>query len=76
VVTEPEIYARGFIYSEDAEFGELRALATRSLERAMSKGVSSADALKARLKEDISSVIAQKTRRKPVIIAVITEAEL
>ena len=68
-----EIYAKGFIYSEYEGFDELKALAERSIERSLGKKMTDTEAIKARLREDIASVISQKTRRKPVIIPVLTE---
>ena len=70
-----QIFAKGFIYSEDGSFDELRSVALRSLERAMGKNIRDPESLKARLREDMASVISQKTRRKPVIIPVLTEVE-
>ncbi|MBR5031650.1 MAG: hypothetical protein IKX49_02980, partial [Clostridia bacterium] len=75
VYGDVQIYAKGFIYSEDGNFDELKAVAVRSVERAISKGSTEIENLKARLREEMASVISQKTRRKPVIIPIITEAE-
>ncbi len=75
VYGDVQIYAKGFIYSEDGNFDELKAVAVRSVERAIAKGSDDPENIKARLREEMASVISQKTRRKPVIIPIITEAE-
>ncbi len=47
----------------------------RSVEHAIAKGSDDPENIKARLREEMASVISQKTRRKPVIIPIITEVE-
>ncbi len=78
IVAEPEISTRGFVYAkESTEFlDELKKLALRSLERSLDKGMNDFEALKMRMREDLASVITQRTKRKPVIIPVIVEADI
>ena len=73
VIAEPEIYAKGFIYPDDGSFDELKALATRSIERTLAKNPGDLNSVKARLREVTASVISQKIKRKPVIIPIVTE---
>ncbi len=60
----------------DELLDELKKLSTRSLERCLGKGINDFEALKIRLREDLASVITQRTKRKPVIIPVIVEADI
>ena len=78
VVSEPEISTRGFVYAKESSelLDELKKLALRSIERSLNKGITDFEAIKLRLREELASVIGQRTKRKPVIIPVIVEAEI
>jgi ribonuclease J len=78
VITGPDINSKGFVYVKESEelLDELRRLSRKSLERCLSKNLRDFEAIKLRLREDLSSAIAQKTKRKPVIMPVIIEASI
>jgi ribonuclease J len=78
VINGPDITSKGFVYVKESEelLEELKKLSRKSLERCLSKDIHDFEAIKIRLREDLASVIAQKTKRKPVILPVIIEASI
>lgn len=78
VITPPEISTRGFVYVKESEdyIEELKKHALKSLERCLNKKLYDVDAIKARMREDLASVISQKIKRKPMIIPVIVEESI
>jgi ribonuclease J len=78
VITGPDINSKGFVYVKESEelLEELRRLSRKSLERCLSRNIRDFEAIKLRLREDLASAIAQKTKRKPVIMPVIIEASI
>ncbi|MFA6729378.1 MAG: ribonuclease J [Eubacteriales bacterium] len=78
VITGPDITSKGFVYVKESEqlMDELRRLSKKSLERCLARNIRDFEAIKLRLREDLASVIAQKTKRKPVILPVLVETSI
>ena len=73
----PEIVTRGFVYVKESEelLRYLADMARKLLQKSLDRGLTDPTALGARLKDDMFNIIFQKTRRKPVIVTLITEVE-
>jgi len=75
VLTGPDIITRGFVYVKESEnlMEELRVIAAHSIDRCISSGSRDWSALKANVKNDISSYLFKTTKRNPMILPVIME---
>ncbi len=77
LLTSPDIISRGFIYLRDSE--ELMNMIRQYLRQKMAKGLSGkydVEALKREIKDEISHVLYDQTRRTPIVIPVINEIGL
>ena len=74
----PEIVSRGFIYVKENEelLQYLEEMARKFLQKSLDRGLSDPAALGNRLKDDLFNVVYQKTKRKPIIVTVITEVNM
>ena len=75
IVTSPEIVTRGFIYvkeSEDLMAGLLETITT-TMESFAAQGVKDTQAIKTKLKSNISSYLYKETKRTPMVLPVIIE---
>ena len=75
IVSGPDIVSRGFVYVKESEelMANARAIATESVEKALSKRVSDFMQLKAIIRDDLAKYIYKETKRKPMILPVIME---
>ena len=75
LLTSPDIISRGFIYLRDSE--ELMGLIRQYLKQKMTRSFSSKrvdiDQLKKELKDEITHILYDQTRRTPIVIPVINE---
>lgn len=73
----PEIVTRGFVYVKESEelLRYLTDMARKFLLKSLDRRLNDPTALGARLKDDMFNIIYQKTRRKPVVVTLITEVE-
>ncbi len=74
----PEIVSRGFVYVKENEelLQYLEDMAKKFLQKSLDRGLTDPAALGARLKDDMSNTVYQKTKRKPVIVTLITEVNM
>jgi len=75
LVAEPELTSRGFVYVKDSEDLMVSALATvrSTIVAFQRKGKEDKNVLKNMLRDDLKDFVYDKTKRKPMIIPVITE---
>ena len=75
LVTAPDILTRGFIYVKESEemLRELKEVVLDALGHYVPGKVTDWTALKSSLKSDLSEYLYQRTKRKPMILPVITE---
>ena len=75
VISGPDIITRGFVYVKESEnlMEEMRAVASRALDRCLQERVRDWSALKAAIKSDLSGYLFKTTKRNPMILPVITE---
>lgn len=75
IVAGPDLITRGFVYVKESE--ELMAEATAQVTKALEKALAdTADwgALRGSVRDTLSSMVYEKTRRRPVILPVLLEA--
>lgn len=75
VVSGPEVISRGFVYVRESEelFYDVREVACDTLEKCYVKGIREWNTIKARLRDDISKFLYEKTKRSPMILPIIME---
>ena len=75
ILAGPDIVSRGFVYVRESEelMDEARALLTESLTECLDRGVHEWNAIKGRMKDNLSDYIYQKTKRSPMILPIIME---
>jgi len=75
LLTSPDIISRGFIYLRDSEelIGLIRQYLKQKVARMFSGKHIDLDAVKKELKEEITRILYDQTRRTPIVIPVINE---
>ena len=75
VISGPDIVSRGFVYVRESEklLEEVRKLALEILEDCADKNIHEWGIIKNRIKDEISKLIAQRTRRAPMILPILQE---
>ncbi len=75
LMADPEIITRGFIYVKEAEalMGELMRVVLESIDSCESQKPGDWNAVKLRVKNNLSGYLFKTTRRSPMILPVITE---
>ncbi len=73
IVSGPDIVSRGFVYVREAEelMEEVRTIAHDSLEKCLDKNMKEWNAIKAKVKDELTDYLYAKTKRKPMILPVI-----
>ena len=74
LLTSPDIISRGFIYLRDSEelMGMIRAYLKQKAARAFS-GRYDLDVIKKEIKDEVTHILYDQTRRTPIVIPVINE---
>lgn len=74
VVSQPEIFTRGFVYVRDSEqlLEETRAAIEKALEKQIKQPHRDAVSLKTQMREVASSLLYRRTKRSPMILPVLT----
>ena len=75
LLADPEIMTRGFIYVKDSEelIGEMSHVVLDTVESCDEQGISDWNAIKTKVKSNLSSYIYKTTRRSPMVLPVVTE---
>ena len=75
VISGPDVVSRGFVYVRESEtlLDEVRKLALDILEDCAEKNIHEWGIIKNRIKDEISKLIAQRTRRAPMILPILQE---
>lgn len=75
LMTSPDIISRGFIYLRDSEelMGLIRQYLKQKVARSFAGKHVDLDAIKKELKEEITHILYDQTRRTPIVIPVINE---
>jgi ribonuclease J len=75
LLTSPDIISRGFIYLRDSEelMGTVRQYLKQKVARAFSGKHIDLDVIKKELKDEITHILYDQTRRTPIVIPVINE---
>ncbi len=75
LLSGPELFSRGFVYVREAEemMDELRDMAAGIIEEYYDHNDTDFNTMKNRIKDETAKYIAQKTKRKPMILPIILE---
>ena len=75
VISGPDIVSRGFVYVRESEelLDEVREKCLAILEDFAEQNVHEWGIIKNRIKDDVAKLIAQKTRRSPMILPILQE---
>ena len=75
VISGPDIVSRGFVYVRESEglLEEVRKLSLSILENCAEGNVHEWGIIKNKIKDDVSKLIAQRTRRTPMILPILQE---
>ncbi len=75
VISGPDIVSRGFVYVRESEglLEEVRLLALHILDDCAEKNIHEWGIIKNRIKDEISKLISQRTRRAPMILPILQE---
>jgi conserved hypothetical protein len=73
IVSGPDIVSRGFVYVRESEelMDSVRSLANDVLESCLAQNMQEWNAIKAKVKDELTTFIYGKTKRKPMILPVI-----
>ena len=77
-MTGPDISTKGFVYAKESEalLDELAKLAQRSIERCLHRGVTDFETMQTRVRDELNSVIYQRTKRRPMIVPIFMDFSL
>ena len=75
LISGPDIVTRGFVYVREAEtlIDEIRAAARRAIEECCRNPRCDWNTIKARVRDDLSRMLFQKTKRSPMILPIIMD---
>lgn len=75
LVSGPDIVTRGFVYVREAEtlIDEIRGAARRAIEECCHNPRCDWNTIKARIRDDLSKMLFQKTKRSPMILPIIMD---
>ena len=73
ILSGPDIVSRGFVYVREAEelMDEVRTIAHDTLRTCLDKDMKEWNAIKAKVKDELTDYLYSKTKRKPMILPVI-----
>ena len=74
LISGPDIVSRGFVYVRESEelFDQVRGIALDSLLHSLEGGKSDRSQIKQKVKDEVSKFLYSKTKRKPMILPIIT----
>lgn len=75
IVSTPEIVSRGFVYVKESEqlIEDAKKIALSTINDCLNRNISDAGIIKAKLRDDLSRLMYERTKRSPMILPVIVE---
>ncbi len=75
ILSGPDVVTRGFVYVKESEelINDAREVAVKAIENELSYGYADWNAIKACLRDDISHLMYERTKRSPMILPIIME---
>lgn len=75
IISGPDVVSRGFVYVRDAEplMEEARIVVSEVIEENVQRGVRDLSTLKNRVRDELSRMMFERTRRSPMILPIIME---
>ena len=76
-LSEPEIFSRGFVFVRENEalMDEARATAMHTLERCYDRNIRDWTTIKNRLRDDVSRLMFERTKRSPMVLPILMEID-
>jgi len=76
ILTGPEIITRGWVYAPEAEalLDEARRAVVEAIEELSEGGAPDSEMLRKRSRQALGRFVAERTRRRPMIVPVVMEA--
>ena len=77
IVSGPDIVTRGFVFVRESEelIAEAKATATRTIERCYDRNIRDWSTIKNRVRDDISKLMFERTKRSPMVLPVLLEID-
>lgn len=75
ILSGPDVVSRGFVYVREAEelMNEARDIAYESLSRCQTRHIHEWNMIKSRIRDDVSKLMYERTKRSPMILPIIME---
>lgn len=75
ILAGPDVVSRGFVYVRESEelMGEAKELLTETLQSCLDSNMHEWNAIKGKMKDNLSDFIFKKTKRSPMILPIIME---
>lgn len=75
ILAGPDVVSRGFVYVRESEelMGEAKELLTETLQNCLDSNMHEWNAIKGKMKDNLSDFIFKKTKRSPMILPIIME---
>ena len=77
IVSGPDIVTRGFVFVRESEelIEEARETATKTIERCYDRNIRDWSTIKSRVRDDISRLMYERTKRSPMVLPILLEIE-
>lgn len=75
ILSGPDVVSRGFVYVKESEelMESVRLMARQSVERTLDSGNCDYNSIKSNLRDDLTKLLYNKTKRKPMILPIIMD---
>jgi len=75
ILSGPELFSRGFVYVREAEelLEDVRQEALRTFDDCLARNITEWSAIKTRLRDQVSRLLYERTKRSPMVLPVILE---
>ncbi len=75
ILSGPDVVSRGFVYVKESEelMDSVRAAAAASIERSLERGSFDYNSIKTNLRDDLTKLLYNKTKRKPMILPILMD---
>jgi ribonuclease J len=75
ILSQPEVVSRGFVYVREAEqlIDDARQTALITIETCLDNNITDLGIIKAKLRDDVSRLMYERTKRSPMILPIIMD---
>ena len=77
IVSGPDIFSRGFVFVKEAEalLDEAKAIASKTVERCYDRNIRDTGVIKNRVRDEVSRLMFERTKRSPMVLPVLMEID-